>query len=130
MSKKTIIFLLPIILLVQSCSVAKLSSLPKSSNEIDFGKCLGTIEKPTGKPRTSKTLNEYCFERAKVYTEEEIIKALDKAVKLSNYTVIKFSTTEKVVFADRGLRANEWNSFAGIYYRIDEQAGKTKSISR
>jgi len=24
------------------------------------------------------------------------------------------------------MRANEWNSFAAIYYQADEQAGKTK----
>lgn len=126
MAKKLLYFSIVIIFLLESCTVAKLSSLPKSSNNIDFDKCLGTIEKPSGKLRTSKTLNEYCFEKTKVYTEDEMIKAIDKAIKLSGYSIINFSKTEKVVLADRGLRANEWNSFVGIYYRIDEQTGKTK----
>ena len=124
--KSSLTFLASCIFLVQSCTVAKLSSLPKSSNDIDFDKCLGTLEKPSGKLRTSKTVNEYCFEIAKIYTEDAVIKAIEKRIKYSDYSVINFSTIGRVVYADRGLRTNEWKSIVGVYYWIDEQAGKTK----
>ncbi len=119
-------FLLLLVLLTQSCTVANLTSLPKSASEIDFNKCPTETENPTGKRRTSKTMNEYCFEKSKIYSEDAILRAIDKGLRTSGYVIRKYDALEKFVLADRTLRANEWNSFAGIYYKIEESTGKTK----
>ena len=121
---KSILFI--VIIISQSCTVAKLSSLPKSSNEIDFNKY--SIELANAKEPfwTSKTSNEYYFEKPKLYAEEDLFKAMDKAFTANNYVVVKFYKTEKTIFAERGMRANEWKSIAGIYYQTDEKTEKTK----
>ena len=126
MSKSIINILFCVLLFVQGCSVAKLSSLPKSSNEIDFNKYSFELVNAKEPFWISKTSNEYYFEKPKLYAEEDIFKAIDKAFTANNYVVVKFYKTEKTIFAERGMRANEWKSIAGVYYQIDEKAEKTK----
>ena len=110
----------------QSCTVAKLNNLPKSANQIDFNKCPVEKEVNNGKRRTSKTVNEYCILKTKIFSEENILKATEKALKKQGFVILRFDDTEKIVFAQRDLRANEWQSFAGIYYRIDQNTSTTK----
>lgn len=113
-------------LLIQSCTVAKLSSFPKSSDEIDFNKCPVDIENNKEPRRTSKTSNTYCIQKSKAYVEEDILRVINNAYKLNSFVVTKLDRAENCVFAERGLRTNEWNSIAAVYYKIDEQAGTTQ----
>lgn len=126
MIKKIVPLLLFSTILVQSCSVAKISSLPQSSNEIDFAKYSVELNKSKQAFWTSKTSNEYYIEKNTVYSEADILRIITYAVEINNYTIAKYSKIEKVVFAKRGMRANEWKSIAGIFYQIDENERKTK----
>jgi hypothetical protein len=123
---RIIVVLFLIVSLTQSCTVAKLNSLPKSASSIDFNKC--PIEKETnkGKRRTSKTVNEYCILKTKACLEEDVLKAIEKALKLQGFSLVKLDKKEKIVFAQRDLRANEWQSYTGVYYKIDENLENTR----
>jgi len=98
MPKNILILLFSATLLVQGCSVAKLSDFPASSREIDFNKCPVDTVTTKGSRRTSETTNKYCIERTKAYTEAEILKAIDKAFKLNGFSVIKFYRPDIAVF--------------------------------
>jgi hypothetical protein len=56
-----------------------------------------------------------------VNSSEKVMASILKGLQLEEYTVNKQSLQNGVVLAERGLRANEWNSVAGIYFITAEK---------
>jgi hypothetical protein len=115
-----------LILMLQSCSVAKFSSMPKTAADINFVKYESELQNTKEPFWTSKTSNEYFIEINKICKEQDILQSIGNAYSANNYGFSKFNKEDKAVFAERGMRMNEWKSIAGVYYLIDEIAKKTR----
>jgi hypothetical protein len=124
--KSIFLFLFGFILITQSCSVAKFSSMPKTATDINFAKYESELRNTKEPFWTSKTSNEYFIEINKICKEQDILQSIGNAYSANNYGFSKFNKQDKAVFAERGMRMNEWKSIAGIYYQIDELAKKTR----
>lgn len=124
--KSIFLFLLGFILIMQSCSVAKFSSMPKTAADINFVKYEKELQNNKEPFWTSKTSNEYFIEINKICKEQDILQSIGNAYSANNYGFSKFNKEDKVVFAERGTRLNEWKSIAGVYYQIDGIAKKTR----
>jgi hypothetical protein len=114
------------LLVLTSCSVAKFSSMPKTAMEIDFVKYENDLQNTKEPLWSSNTSNEYFFVLDKACQELELLEAVGFAFTKNNFGFSKFNKADKVVFAERGARLNDWKSIAGIYYKIDTLANKTR----
>ena len=116
-----LIFLLTFI----SCNVARFSSMPQTAANINFT-TIALVNKPAKETvYTANTKNEYFVQINTLLTEAQILDVIGKAYAANNYGFSKFNRADKVVFAERGARLNEWKSLAGIYYQIDEANNQT-----
>jgi hypothetical protein len=111
---------------LQSCLVAKFSSMPKTSADINFVRYEKESQNTKEPFWDSKTSNEYFIKINKVYAELDILQAIGVAYSNNNFGFSKFNKADKVVFAERGMRMNDWKSLAGVYYNIDEIEKETK----
>lgn len=112
-------------LLCCSCNVARFSSMPQRATDINFDK-IGLVNKPIKETvYTANTKNEYFIQINNLLNEAQILEVIGKTYSANNYGFSKFNRVDKVVFAERGARLNEWKSLAGIYYQIDEVNNQT-----
>jgi hypothetical protein len=100
-------------------SVAKISSFPKASAEINFDRYSTEYQEKKDPFWTSKTSNEYYFERNKIVSEKELTDIIQNALREKGYSIYSVSLDNDNVFGKRGMYANEWNSISGVYYKID-----------
>jgi hypothetical protein len=85
--------------------MAYLDDLPDSNAAIHYGE----IEK--------KHSRHYEHEFAlKHVSEDQLVKATEQALSSNGYIVRKNDRQSGVITAERGMRANEWGSVAGVYY--------------
>jgi hypothetical protein len=107
-------------LIVSCTSVAKISDLPTNSEKIDFSKI--ALMKKTKKDKAWNSKKEYeYYICTPVNSPEKVMASVLKGLQLEEYAVNKQSLQNGVVLAERGLRANEWNSVAGIYFIVAEK---------
>lgn len=114
--KNILLALVPAIcILVQSCvSTASLSNYPLSPQSIDFEKIARSEKKEIDPKWNKKTGFEY-YLTAQPVSNEELTGIITRVLKDEQYK-IKY-TDNGVLLAERGLRANEWKSVTGIYFR-------------
>lgn len=114
---------IPLIMLttaLYSClSVAKISSFPKASAELNFDQYSAEYRDKKDPFWTSNTSNEYYFERNKIISEKDLTDLIQYALKEKGYSIYSISLDNDNVFGKRGMYANEWNSITGVYYKID-----------
>ena len=116
---KILVLLIMLTILYSCFSVAKMSSFPKASSEINFNKYSTEYQEKKDPFWTSKTSNEYYLERNKVMTEKELTDIIQYALRENGYKIYSINLDNDNVFGERGMQANEWNSITGIYYKID-----------
>jgi len=120
-TKKSFLLLFISTILIQSCvSVAKLSDFPRTTDGLDFDK-ISTLKKlESDKSWNVKTGYEY-YINSVVTNDSLIINAIRESLYESGYAIKNYNANFSVVIGERGLRANEWKSIAGIYYQINNE---------
>lgn len=119
--------LLLLITLLQGClSVARISDFPTTSSTIDFDKYSKDISGNKESIYTFKSTDEYYLEIPKLLREEYLVRIISNSLKNNGYTIFIADIDNRYVIGKRGLRANEWNSRTGVYYKINEAEGKTQ----
>ena len=114
------IFLITVFL--QSClSTAHLSDFSQTARGFDFAKIAAAKNTSPDKSWNSKTGFEY-YIKANVSEDSVIIKAITGAMMSEGFSIKLLDKTNCAILGERGLRANEWNSVAGVYYRKNENS--------
>lgn len=114
-----IIVLLGILTLNSCLSVAKISSFPLTSADIDFDKYSTEYKEKKDPFWTSNTSNEYYFERDIIVSEKELTYIIQRILRDNGYSIYSISLENDNVFGKRGMYANEWSSITGVYYKIN-----------
>ena len=118
---KTISSIFCILILNGCLSIAKLENFPKSNNSIDFNN-YATINNSEKEPFwTSKTSNEY-YLTTKLRDENKLEEIIKISLLTNGYRLIHVDTLQNSIIGKRGLRANEWNCIAGVYYQLVDSA--------
>jgi hypothetical protein len=113
--KATVIILTAI--LVQGClSTARLSDFSQTAKGYDFNIIAAAKKTSTDKGWNSKTGFEY-YIKANVTEDSLIIKAITGAMMSEGFSIKLLDITNCAILGERGLKANEWNSVAGVYYQ-------------
>lgn len=107
------------IFFVSCISTARVSDFPQKANAIDFGKYSKEFTAGRTGLWTSNTSNEYYFEKEIDITEDLLLLNIEKALNANAYSVNYKSKDDKCLIAKRGMKANEWNSVTGVYYRLE-----------
>ena len=117
--KKLLSILFTSIILIGCLSTAKLSNFSQTSSTIDFDK-LSKEFKLTKTPFwTSKTSNEYYFEKEIDIDETKLIAIINFSLRSYNYSIKVSDIENKCVIGKRGMVANEWSSITAVYYKIE-----------
>ena len=112
---KITVSLIAAVLLGACTSVANLKDLPPSSAEIDFDDVSIRSNDDDDTSWNTKGSADYL---ALVESEstEQLIALIGEALQDNGYTLLKTDRSNGVVFAERGMRVNEYESVAGVYF--------------
>ncbi len=118
--KRITVLLIPLaIILIQSClSVARLSDFPKTARGYDFNNIVAAKNVSTDKGWNKKTGLEY-YIKTNVTVDSLIIRAITGAIESGGFTIEFLDKNTYAIIGKRGLRANEWKSVIGVYYKIN-----------
>ncbi|HKR03311.1 MAG TPA: hypothetical protein VJY62_01640 [Bacteroidia bacterium] len=118
MNNRTIfLFLSLAMILIQSClSTAKLSEFPKSVTGFDFDKIANSKKTDKDHGWNVKTGFEY-YLKTNVADDSVIVQAITGAMKSEGFKIEIADEDHGAILGERGMRANEWNSVAGVYYK-------------
>ena len=119
--KKTFSIIFLSILFINCISTARVSDFPLNSNSIDFDKYSKEFTVNKTPFWTLNTSNEYYIEREIHISEDLLVANIEKALKLNNYSITSKSKETRCFIGKRGMKANEWNSITGIYYKLENQ---------
>jgi hypothetical protein len=98
-------------------SVARISDLPASLDEVTFGT-----------PQfTDRWEDEYEFGLPGV-TDEEFFAATRPALGSNGFRIVRFEPEKGVVTAERGMRGDEWASVVGVYRQRGIDGGAVKIL--
>jgi hypothetical protein len=114
------LFILLVLSLSGCVKPAQFTNLPKSSAEVNFDK-LKNLNETKSPFWTNKTSNEYYLELP-VTTDSIFQKAVTKSLKINGYKDYHFNKINNSFIARRGIRANEWGTISGIYYKVNEDS--------
>lgn len=114
-----------------SClSLAKISDFPNSSEEIDFehySKLNQNSDTEKERQRTNETTNEHYLSTDRAIKKDSLIHVIIQALNAEGYKrVLKNDSANNCIVAKRGLKANEWSSLTGVYFKINEQNNNTQ----
>jgi hypothetical protein len=115
--KKSAFFFITSLLLYSCVSVAKLSNLPTTANDVNFDKYSQEYHN-NGGPVT-KASNEYYFEISKAFSENDFSEIVQNSLIQLGYTIRDVDIENNLVIGRRGLRASELNSVTGVYYKVE-----------
>ena len=68
---------------------------------------------------TFKSISDYYIEKESVVKEDSLIFMIKSALLSNGYRIHSIIPEEQCILAKRGLRGNEWNTRAGVYYKIE-----------
>ena len=117
MTQKTLCILFSFLIceLFQSCqSTARLSDFTPSAKAINFNKIAASKLEGKG----SKTESEY-YIKTNSCTDSLLTWSIIRGLREENFTIKATEQENRAVFGERGMRANEWNAVAGVYYEKD-----------
>ena len=117
---------LTVIFFTSCLSVAKISSFSETSDGINFDYVSSKQLDKNESAWTSKTSNEYYFETNKVIEKNILFDSMIESLKNEGYTIKSAKRDNNCVIGERGLRANEWKSIIGIYFKNDYIRNKTQ----
>ena len=113
--RKTVSLIAAVLLGACTC-VANLKDLPASSAEIDFDDVAAGSNNSDDSSSSKASADYLAVVEAESTTQ--LIAWLEEALQDNGYTLIKTDRSNGVVFAERGLRANEYASVADVYFEI------------
>ncbi|MBK8805697.1 MAG: hypothetical protein IPO21_03205 [Bacteroidales bacterium] len=122
-----ILYLIILTVFLQSClSVARISDFPTTSESIDFDQY--SKERMDNKEPfwTLETSYEYYIEENFTLEKIKLIGLITNALKNNGYRIFISDQDSQYIIGKRGLRANEWNTRTGVYYKIDSIQNKTQ----
>ncbi len=103
------------VLLGACASVADLKDFPASSAEIDFDDVSARKNSIDDASASTESSADHLAVAESESTERRIA-LIAEALQDNGYTLVKTDRSNGVVFAERGLRANEYGSVAGVYF--------------
>jgi hypothetical protein len=113
----TISHLFLILILIQSClSTARLRNFPQSAEGYDFSKIANSKKTEEDKAWNAKTGFEY-YLKTNIADDSLIIQAITGAMRSEGFVLKLIDKANGAILGERGLRANEWKSVAGVYYQ-------------
>ena len=116
MNNRITLSLLFFAILFQGClSTASLTDFPQSSKSYDFNKIADSEKTEKDKGWNSKTGFEY-YMKTNVADDSIITQAITGAMKSEGFQIKFIDKNNGAILGKRGMRANEWNSVAGVYY--------------
>jgi hypothetical protein len=117
---KTIVALLQGLLfaaMLTGCvSVARVSDFKRTADGLDFDALARRDYDSKDAVWNQKTGYEYFIEEAKI-DDDDLVKGITTALESLNFKLQYSSKQDRTIIAERGLRANEWSSVVGVYYR-------------
>ena len=102
------------VLLGACASVANLKDFRASSADIDFDDVSARKNSIDDASNNNESSADY-LTVVESESTEQLIALIAEALQGSGYTPVKTDRSNGVVFAERGLRANEYGSVAGVY---------------
>jgi hypothetical protein len=115
------------IFLLQGClSVARISDFPTTSSNINFDNYSKEKSEKKDPFWTLETSTEYYIETQKLINNDVLINLISQSLKDNGYVIFVSDKNNNYVIGKRGLRANEWNTRTGVYYRNDISKNKTQ----
>jgi len=124
---RQILIAFTLVIILQGClSTARVSDFPTTSSNIDFDKYSKEQSEKKEPFWTLETSNEYYFEKQKLIQDDDLIKFISQALMNDGYKIFIADKSNNYVIGKRGLRANEWNTRTGVYYKIDTVKNKTQ----
>jgi len=96
--------------------VARVSDFSKTANGLDFESLAGRDYDGKDAVWNQKTGYEY-FIKLERLTEDELVDGITRALKQLRYDIRYSDKQGRTIIGERGLRANEWSSVVGAYYR-------------
>ncbi|MES2765877.1 MAG: hypothetical protein V4642_08420 [Bacteroidota bacterium] len=113
----TVSILFAATLLIQSCiSTARLKDFPQSARTFDFNKIANSRTAEKDDIRDSKTGFEY-YLKTNILDDSLILHSIIDGLNDEGFSIKFIDENNGAVLAKRGMRANEWNSVAGVYYQ-------------
>jgi len=114
-----------VLILLTSClSVSKMSDFPKTATAIPFERYAIEYHEKKEPFWTSKTSNEYYFEKETAMPETVLANVIQYALKEKKYTIKEVDTVKDYIIGSRGLHANEWSSITAVYYKLNNDQTK------
>ena len=112
--------LLITVILTGCISTAKLSDFSQTSATIDFDKFSKEFKLTKTPFWTSKTSNEYYFEKEISIDEIKLIEIIKNSLKSYSYSISVSNIENQCIIGKRGMMANEWSSITAVYYKIQQ----------
>ncbi|HTM65679.1 MAG TPA: hypothetical protein VL093_05130 [Flavipsychrobacter sp.] len=112
-------FLLLSLTLTGCISTARLSDFSQTSSSINFNGLSKEFKLTKTPIWTSKTSNEYYFEKETDIDEAKLVEAIKKSLKTYGYAISVSNIQDDCIIGQRGMVANEWSSITAVYYKIE-----------
>jgi uncharacterized protein YcfL len=116
--KHITLFLLFSFTLTGCISTAKLSDFSQTSASVDFTRLSKEFRITKTPFWTSKTSNEYYFEKETNIEEAALIEIIKKSLKANSYSIVVSNIEDDCIIGQRGMVANEWSSITAVYYNV------------
>ena len=100
-------------------SVARVSDFARTTEGLNFQQLSQRDYDQKDALWNEKTGYEYFIEVEKIQ-ESDLVNGATRALKELGYNIQYSEGEHRVIIGERGLRANEWRSVAGVYYRPKE----------
>jgi len=108
-------------ILIQSCaSTARLTDFPQSAKSYDFNKIANSKKTEEDKSWNKTTGFEY-YLKTNITDSSLIVEAIAAALKSEEFVIKFIDDNQGAVLGERGLRANEWKSVAGVYFQKGDE---------
>jgi len=106
-----------LLVLITGCvSTARVSDFSKTADGLDFERLSERDYDRKDAIWNQKTGYEY-FIKLERLTEDELVGGITRALKKLGYDIRYSDKQGRTIIGERGLRANEWSSVVGVYYR-------------
>jgi hypothetical protein len=126
LNKLKIPFALCLVLLAFGCDIkARLADLPPSANIIDFATLSDSKLKGIPPSVEKRKISTYYIEEKTLFYKLILIEKLRVALVRMGYEVLEVNERRSALFAKKKTPGYTYNTFVGVYYKIDSTANKT-----
>lgn len=113
-------FIYGMVLFLQGCiGSALISDFPTSATAYNFDTLSSLPQVEDAESSRVKTIYEYYIE-SEVLEDSMLVETVTGAMKLYGYHVKVVNLNENAIVAQKGLKASEWNSVVGVYFKTTD----------